>query len=282
MIWSPRNVRPLVHADVDEALEVLSAHPVHNVYLAARILETDLSRPRSAVLAFAPGRRIEALCWSLANVVPSTGSEESAHAFAGRIRRNQHRYSSIFGPAEQVGVIWEEVRAFWRPPTSVRPQQLLMAIGPDDPIGILGDHRVRPAVLDEINAVLPAAEAMFREEIGYGPYHDQASKMAYYNANWGLIARGHTLLLVENQEIVFKAEIGAVALGACQVQGVWVRPDRRGEGLAGPAMAAVVEYARAYVAPLVTLYVNHYNAPAVRTYERVGFRTVGEYMTVLL
>jgi predicted GNAT family acetyltransferase len=46
-------------------------------------------------------------------------------------------------------------------------------------------------------------------------------------------------------------------------------------------MAAVVQHVRAHVAPTVSLYVNDYNVRAVRTYERVGFRTVGTFATVL-
>ena len=40
--------------------------------------------------------------------------------------------------------------------------------------------------------------------------------------------------------VVFKAEVACVTPYAAQVQGVWVRPDRRGEGLADGGMAAVV------------------------------------------
>ena len=46
-------------------------------------------------------------------------------------------------------------------------------------------------------------------------------------------------------------------------------------------MAAVVRAVRADVAPLVSLYVNDYNARAIRAYERVGFTTVGTFATVL-
>ena len=53
-----------------------------------------------------------------------------------------------------------------------------------------------------------------------------------------------------------------------------------GEGLAAPAMAAVVEYA-ARTADHVSLYVNAYNEPALRTYARVGFEQVGTFATVL-
>ncbi len=44
----------------------------------------------------------------------------------------------------------------------------------------------------------------------------------------------------------------------------------------GPADAA-----RGAAPPVVSLYVNDYNAPALATYRRVGFEQVGTYATVL-
>ena len=56
-----------------------------------------------------------------------------------------------------------------------------------------------------------------------------------------------------------------------------------GEGEMGePGVAAVAEIARQWVAPIVSLYVNDYNAVARRCYEAVGFRAAGEFATVLL
>jgi predicted GNAT family acetyltransferase len=46
-------------------------------------------------------------------------------------------------------------------------------------------------------------------------------------------------------------------------------------------MAAVVVACLREVAPAVSLYVNDFNAPARRAYERVGFRQVGTFMSVL-
>jgi predicted GNAT family acetyltransferase len=66
-----------------------------------------------------------------------------------------------------------------------------------------------------------------------------------------------------------------------QIQGVWVAPDRRGRGLAGAGMAAVISDALRRVAPTVSLYVNDYNESALRVYRRCGFRPVGMFATVL-
>ncbi len=46
-------------------------------------------------------------------------------------------------------------------------------------------------------------------------------------------------------------------------------------------MAAVLRYALADVAPVVSLYVNDYNTPARKAYHRVGFRETGTFMSVL-
>ena len=109
-----------------------------------------------------------------------------------------------------------------------------------------------------------------------------SSRAAYWNTNRAIIERGHCLRIIENGEVLFKAEIGSVALGACQVQGVWIDPRQRGRGLAAPAMAAVVAYAREHFAPVVSLYVNSYNVQALATYRRVGFTQRATFSTILL
>ena len=50
-----------------------------------------------------------------------------------------------------------------------------------------------------------------------------------------------------------------------------MRPELRGRGLAAAGMAAVVTEALRNVAPVVSLYVNDFNAPARAAYRRVGF-----------
>jgi len=58
-------------------------------------------------------------------------------------------------------------------------------------------------------------------------------------------------------------------------------PDLRGRGIAAHGMAAVVAIALESIAPIVTLYVNDYNAPARAAYRRAGFIEAGTFMSVL-
>ena len=81
--------------------------------------------------------------------------------------------------------------------------------------------------------------------------------------------------------MVFKAEIGAVTPHACQVQGVWVPPDAARPRARRPAGWPPSCAPRCSMAPVVSLYVNDFNAPARAAYRRVGFTEVGTFMSVL-
>jgi predicted GNAT family acetyltransferase len=96
-----------------------------------------------------------------------------------------------------------------------------------------------------------------------------------------LVEAGRAYARIEDGEVVFKAEVGTAIRGVCQIQGVWVNPRFRGRGLAAAGMAAVVELARQYVAPVVSLYVNDYNLAARAVYRRVGFRQIGTFGSIL-
>jgi predicted GNAT family acetyltransferase len=138
-------------------------------------------------------------------------------------------------------------------------------------------RRVRP---DELGILLPASVAMFTEEVGVSPVGPDGG--AAYRARVSeLIALGRAFARIEDGQVVFKAEIGSVTPLACQVQGVWVRPELRGRGLATAGMAAVVAEALRNVAPVVSLYVNDFSTPARAAYRRVGFAETATFASVL-
>lgn len=280
MFGGSKAVRALLPRERDDALALCARDPAAGVYVAARLQETDLDRSRGVMLAYVPDGEVEAICWASANFVPVHCDEAAATAFAGKLRRQQGQCSSIFGPSEAVGWMWDSLESSWRQPLEVRVPQPLLAIEPDAPLLVGTDPRVRPARMEDLDVLVPAAAAMFTEEIGYPPFRDPRGRQHYRNTVIGLIGRGRSFVIEEGGRIVFKADIGSVGVGACQIQGVWIDPDHRGHGLAAGAMASVVHLAR-QIAPLVTLYVNEYNRPALATYRRVGFSQVGTFATIL-
>ncbi|WP_204012134.1 GNAT family N-acetyltransferase [Sphaerimonospora thailandensis] len=272
--------RVLDDSDRDEVLALLDTDPVANVFVASRVRAVGLNTSRlgGQMWGFGPRGGLVSLCYAGANLVPVNATPEALHAFADRARRQGRRCSSIVGPAEAVERLWERLEPHWGPARAIRRSQPVMVtrslphVEPDPLV-----RRVRP---EQFGVLLPACVAMFTEEVGISP--DSGDGGALYRSRVAeLIRIGRSYARIEDGRVVFKAEIGAVTPQACQVQGVWVDPELRGRGHAVSGMAAVVEQAMSYFAPLVTLYVNDYNLPARAAYRKVGFRDVDTFMSVL-
>ena len=272
-------LRVLDARDRDEVEALLARDPVSNVFVTARVRGAgfDPWRLGGELWGYVVDGQLESLCYAGANLVPVQASHEAVKAFAERARRQGRRCSSLVGPADEVLAVWELLEPSWGPPRDVRSRQPLMATG-CDPL-VSADPAVRRVRTDEVDVVLPASVAMFTEEVGVSPLVGDAG--VYRSRVAELVGAGRAFARIEDGRVIFKAEVGAVTAQACQVQGVWVTPERRGQGLAAAGMSAVVKACLAEIAPVVSLYVNDYNVAAVRTYARVGFSRVGTFATVL-
>lgn len=273
-------LRVLRDEDLPAAREVLSRDPVADVFVASRVEVAGLDGARlgGEMWGHVVDGRLDSMCHSGANLVPVQAGPEAVQAFAERARRQGRRCASIVGERSAVAGMWQVLEPAWGPAREVRANQPLMAI--DDDPAVEPDPLVRRVRPDELDLLVPACVAMFTEEVGISPV--AADGGALYRARVAeLIRGGRAFARVEDDRVVFKAEIGSVASGACQVQGVWVPRELRGRGLSAPGMAAVVVAARAAVAPVVSLYVNDYNSAALASYRRVGFTDRGTFMSVL-
>ncbi|GAA1822385.1 GNAT family N-acetyltransferase [Microlunatus capsulatus] len=273
-------VRVLGRADLPAAIRVLSARPVENVFVASRVRAAGLD-PASLgcpVWGYERDGVLRALCHAGSNLVPVGAGPEALAAwteFAGP----QRMCASIIGPSDVAMSLWQRLGERWGPAWSqardVRPHQPVMAI--DQEPAVAPDPRVRRVTLDQWDAYTDAAVKMYTEEIGVSPVQGNPAGYRFYVRQ--LITSGRAFGIFEGGRAVFKADLGSVSGTVSQVQGVWLDPELRGQGLAAPAMAAVVQMARSVV-PTVSLYVNDYNRPARATYARVGFAQVGEFATI--
>ncbi len=276
-------VRVLGLADLAEAAELCAVEPYLNAFVASRLSSGVVGPGRpSEVWGFYDGGALTALCWNGGNLVPvGAVDDDIADAFASRAARIGRRCSSIFGPAPGVLALWQRLRPAWGAAREVRADQPLMVCG--NPL-VSPDPRVRPATRDDFALLLPASVAMFTEEIGFSPVAGDGARV-YRSGVEELIDNGRSFVRIDvdlgGPELVFKADLGAVTSAVAQIQGVWVAPHRRGHGISAPAVAGVVTTVLREIAPAASLYVNAYNTRAIRTYERVGFRRVARYATVL-
>lgn len=256
----------------------LDAAPVATCMVAARVEEAGLHPLRLGGEMWGCGEDLSGLCFSGANLVPLRGGPDAMRAFAERALRRRRMCSSLVGPAEQVLNLWGEVAADWGPAREVRADQPLLALS--GPPAVTPDPLVRRVRPDELDRYLPAAVAMFTEEVGVDPCGGGGAA-AYRARVADLIASGRAFARFEGGEVVFKAEIGAMSRTVGQIQGVWVHPDRRSAGLGTMGTAAVADRLVRGLGRTASLYVNDFNTGARRSYAKIGFRSVGSFSTVL-
>ena len=166
-------------------------------------------------------------------------------------------------------------------PVPIKPEPLKPGQSPAGAVQLSGEPAgyARLATSADLGELLPAAAAMFTEEVGFDP-------IARYGDGYAarlctLIAGQRSAIVTDvNGRVIFKADAGIVNLDAAQVQGVWLHPDYRGYGLAKPFFVAAAQVLqRRY--PHLSLYVNDYNARALAMYRGTGWEQIGQFSTII-
>ncbi len=273
-------VRALGETERAAVERVLDRDPYAGAQVAERIAAHGMSwwRADGRIYGYGEGRRIESLCWSGAHLVPVCATGSAVAAYADLLGAAPRACSSIIGRSDAVLSLWERLGGHWGPARDVRPHQPLLVTKAEPEV--VPDPHVRLVRSDEVDLLFPAAVAMYSEEVGVSPLADDGGR-GYRRRVAELVNARRAYARFIDGRVAFKAELAIVTRWTAQVQGVWVAPEWRGQGLASAAMAAVVRDALRRIAPSVSLYVNDHNVAARRTYANCGFRSAGEFATVL-
>jgi predicted GNAT family acetyltransferase len=270
--------RVSVARDAGAVRRVLDEDPVGSCMVASRVAEHGIEPSAIGGELWTRRRPTDSLCYAGANLIPLRGELDDLHAFADKAMSTARRCSSLVGRAELVLPTWRRLEHAWGPARDVREHQPLMALSTAPHCQI--DPAVRPVRIDELDAYLVAAIDMFIGEVGIDPRIGDGGR-GYRRRVAGLIAAGRAWARFERGQVVFKAEVGSQSPAVGQIQGVWVHPDRRGQGM-GTAGTAALAAAVVRSGRTASLYVNGFNTVARATYARIGFTQVGTFATVLL
>jgi len=207
------------------------------------------------------------------------GPAEQGAALGRALARTRVELRYAVGPLELVDAMWTELGGRFPEPQWLRLNRLYaldpedVTADPDPPRG-----RLRPFALQDLGWLLQASARMDREDRGVDPLEEDPVGLERYLV-W-LVHQGLGFVWEEDGRLVFKAHAATVSSGAALVEGVYTVPEERGRHVAAQAMRAMCRALLAR-APRLSLYVNDANTPAVRLYQRVGFRHVGHYRSIL-
>jgi predicted GNAT family acetyltransferase len=267
-------------SDLPEFLELTGRSPVVNAFAEYRARSTNLESRLLAgeIWGRYDSGRLVAGCHVGANLVPVECTPDDARAFAERALTRPRSVVTLVGVQEQVWPMWDALSDAWGPARESRWDQPHMELSAA-PL-IEPDPDVRRTTPDDFAVLYPACVAMYTEEVGVDPESEGGAPI-YRSRVRQLIGLGWSFARIEGGRVVFKAEVAHATPYAAQIQGVWVTPDRRGQGLAARGVASVVAACRRDIAPVVSLYANIWNEPARRAYERVGFTQTATFATIM-
>lgn len=269
-------VRPIAPSDLEVAWSIAKQDQIANCFLISKLRE--YLKPDPLLLLVSDRNGNCGLAYIGVNTTTANCSYEMLTHLADYLAQTQVMTSSIIGYREDVFGLWEQVSSFLGPARLIRADQPLMALT-TAPL-IAPNPAVRLATPAELELVLPAAAMMFREEVGIDPL--RPATLSVYRARiLELLKLGKTYVLIENGEVIFKADVGVLSEQVIQVQGVWVAPSHRGHRISGPALSAAITKMQ-QTAPVISLYVNDFNSRAIRLYRSLGFNQVGTFASVML
>jgi predicted GNAT family acetyltransferase len=276
----------LTHGSETEALEFLSARPVHSVIMSSFIrdngLVSDLNRGRFYSYRDQCGR-IQGVALVGHATLFETNSDAALAAFTPLVH-NCDKVHMIMGEEARVEQFWRHFTIGGSVPHQVGRELLLQQRRTmldqawtktrNPGLGL------RLATLEDLNLVMTTHARMASEELGLvNPI--VADPKGFPERCARRIQQRRVWVLIENGCLVFKADIVAATPDAIYLEGIYVNPEKRGQGY---GLSCITKLSRSLLRRTrsICLLVNDRNHKARHFYHRAGFRIQSYYTTIFL
>ena len=289
-----RGIALLTHGSEAEALEFLSARPIHSVVMSSFIrdngLVSDFNRGSFYCYRDHAGR-IEGVALVGHATLFETKSNAALAAFA-RLVRNSDKVHVIMGEKTRIERFWHHFTIDGSVPHQVG-RELLLEHGSElllehgsimlepacSETGKLG-LGLRLATPEDLGIVMTTHARMAFEELGLvNPL--VADPKGFPARCARRIDQRRVWVLIENGSLVFKADVVADTPNAIYLEGIYVNPEKRGQGY---GLSCLTQLSRSLLKRTgsICLLVNDRNHKARSFYHRAGFRFKSHYTTILL
>ena len=138
---------------------------------------------------------------------------------------------------------------------------------------------LRLATPDDLELIVPIHAQMALAESGANPLDSdpEGFRQRYLRR----IEKQRSWVRIENDNVVFKAEVVSETPRVAYLEGVWVNPDNRSQGQGTDCVLQLSKHLLSR-SESVCLFVNEENTSALRFYQRMGFRDKDSFDTIFL
>ena len=282
-----RGLTLLTTGSENEVLEFLKARPIHTVIMAGYIRDNGLvsERNRGSFYSYRNrDGRIEGIALIGHATLFETRSEAAIVAFA-RLGRTLGRSNLVIGEQRNVEKFWRHFGKAGHVPHELR-RELLFSL---DATMFESNWRtktprrlceIRLATRDDFEVVTLTHARLAVEELGLNnPIAADPDGFLHRCAQ--RIDQDRVWVLIEDQTLVFKADVVSETPEATYLEGIYVDPKWRGRGYGLQCLSQLSNHLLRHTR-LICLFVDEQNSKAQAFYRNLGFRQRGYYTTIFL
>jgi uncharacterized protein len=272
-------VERLSNSAASEVLQFLSQRPIHTVAMMSLINDNGIVSPFNRGV-FYGCRDLQGQLEGVALVGHATLLEtvsDRALAALAQVARECSNTHLIMGEKERVADFWSHYAEAGRRQRLACREWLFELSWPVEAREQVAE--LRPAKVEELALVMPVQAELAYAESGVNPLQVDAD--GFRERCLRRIEQGRTWVVVENDLLVFKADVISKTADVIYLEGIWLREDRRkkniGTRLMSELMRRLLEDTKS-----ICLLVNETNEWAQGFYRKCGFHFRATYETIFL
>ena len=272
-------VQRLTNNDETEVLKFLAQRPIHTVAMMSLIHDNGISSPFNRG-AFYGCRDLTGQLEGVALVGHATLMEtisDRALAALAQVARECPSTHLIMGEKERVADFWSHYSETGRRQRLACREWLFELTWPVEArASVVG---LRPATTSELELVMPIQAQLAFNESDIDPM--LVDPQGFRERCLRRIEQGRTWVVVEDGELIFKADVISKTAEVIYIEGVWLRDDCRQQSLGTRFMSELMRRLLKDTKS-ICLLVNETNKQAHGFYRKCGFHFRATYETIFL
>lgn len=269
----------LTNESETEVLSFLAERPLHTVTMTGFIRDNGLVSPANRGAFFGVRNNkgeLEGVALIGHATLMETRTERAVSAFAEAAQKCSSAHM-ILGEQERIAEFWSHYEAGGQQMRSACRESLFELRHPVQ-LGREVDG-LRPANIDELELIVPIQARMAQEESGINPL--ERDPEGFRQRCRRRIEQGRTWVLIDEGELLFKADIISETPEVIYLEGVWTNERLRGTG---NTVYCISQLAKELLqrTKAISLLVDERNMRAQAFYRKCGFRFLTTYDTIFL
>ena len=273
------SVSELAETETNEVIGFLAERPIHTVIMMGMIRDNGLVSEHNRGTFYGCRNsegRLEGVALIGHATLIETRTRGAIEEFA-LVAQIHNRLHMFMAEQEKAEIFWNNYADDGQP-MRLACRELLFEL--KNPLEVRHEVKgLRLATLDDLHLIAPVHAAMAEEESGINPL--EVDREGFLSRCARRIGKNRVWVIVENDRLIFKADVQAETSELIYLEGVYVCPQERGNGLARRIFAQLCKSLLTRTRSICVL-VNEENEKAHAFYRMCGFKRVSIYDTIFL